>query len=181
MCYITLVFNLGWGISKTNIIWLISQTCRNILYSIYFYISGGTLVLGIVLVPTAVLLILIIIINAIQKKKSKWLPNKLRSWDFVPLPLRSLQPYDRLMTSPPCCKVCRNEDPSLDMIIIQTVKASDDAIEHTPVTLLQSKTFFPVGPLNAAGKTILEPIDMSKKTSFQNGICNPGLEVERLD
>ena len=36
-----------------------------------------------------------VIINVIQQNKSKWLPMKLQDWEFLPLWMHSLKPYDR--------------------------------------------------------------------------------------
>lgn len=33
----------------------------------------------------------------IQAKRPKWLPKKLRNWDFLPECLHSLEPYDRFI------------------------------------------------------------------------------------
>ena len=39
-----------------------------------------------------------------QEKFPDRLPEKLRSWDFLPEPLHSLAPYDRLIHKIMCCK-----------------------------------------------------------------------------
>lgn len=68
---------------------------------------GGSLVLGIVGIPLVVILIISIIINVLQSKKPSFLPKVLRTWDWLPKPLHSLQPYDSCCVSLPCCKSCR--------------------------------------------------------------------------
>ena len=52
------------------------------------------------------LLVSILIINYIQNKKPKCLPNFLLTWEFLPLPLRSLEPYDKVIKKACfcCCK-----------------------------------------------------------------------------
>ena len=45
------------------------------------------------------MIILIIVINVLQDKRPNWLPIFLRSWEFLPKPLRSLEPYDRILSS----------------------------------------------------------------------------------
>jgi len=44
--------------------------------------------------------LLIALINVMQKRRPHLLPEKLRSWDFLPLYLRSLEPVDRLVCVP---------------------------------------------------------------------------------
>ncbi|KAF2352166.1 Sodium-dependent phosphate transport protein [Trinorchestia longiramus] len=70
---------------------------------------GGSVVLWSVIGPIIILCVIIGIINFIQNKRPSLLPEFLRDWEFMPLPLRSLEPYDKAATSLPCCKSCRNE------------------------------------------------------------------------
>lgn len=50
--------------------------------------------------------------------------------------------------------------------------------EDGSVPMVVSRTFFPIGPLNAAGRTTLEPVGGNKQK--ENGYENPSLTVERL-
>jgi sodium-dependent phosphate cotransporter len=54
----------------------------------------------------------------LQTRRPKWLPKKLRTWEFLPKPLHSLAPYDRALTvclrsktarkcGACCARVCR--------------------------------------------------------------------------
>ncbi|EDV27838.1 uncharacterized protein TRIADDRAFT_21879, partial [Trichoplax adhaerens] len=52
--------------------------------------------------PFLLLLIFIGIINVLQKRKPNLLPKGLQSWDWAPIWLRSLEPYDRIF-SRICC------------------------------------------------------------------------------
>uniref|UniRef100_A0A7E4WCN4 Na+/Pi-cotransporter n=1 Tax=Panagrellus redivivus TaxID=6233 RepID=A0A7E4WCN4_PANRE len=52
-------------------------------------------ILGLITVTATILLIL----SFIQKRWPKMLPETLRTWKFLPIWLRSLQPYDHFMTS----------------------------------------------------------------------------------
>jgi len=63
---------------------------------------AGWYVLLAVLGPVVILVLVIIIINVLQSKRPNCLPAKLRSWEWLPVPLRSLAPYDRAITI--CCK-----------------------------------------------------------------------------
>lgn len=60
------------------------------------------IIIGFVL--PVVILIVIILINVLQDKKPQFLPPFLRNWDFLPKPLRSLDPYDKIVSSMNCCK-----------------------------------------------------------------------------
>ena len=65
---------------------------------------AGSVVLMAVGIPLLVLLLLVVLVNVLQQKKPSFLPPFLRTWHFLPLPLRSLQPYDSLFSKCLCCK-----------------------------------------------------------------------------
>ncbi|XP_020377402.2 sodium-dependent phosphate transport protein 2B-like [Rhincodon typus] len=65
---------------------------------------AGWIVLGAIAGPILIIVILIVIINIIQKKCPQILPSKLRSWDFLPLWMHSFSPLDRVLTA--CCAHC---------------------------------------------------------------------------
>lgn len=78
-------------------------------------IAGWQVLVG-VLVPIAVLIIAVIIVNVMQKRCPSFLPSVLQNWAFLPRPLHSLAPWDRVVTSTMafcgtrcccCCKCCR--------------------------------------------------------------------------
>ncbi|CAL4060217.1 unnamed protein product, partial [Meganyctiphanes norvegica] len=75
---------------------------------IFFLNVCGTIVLGCVLGPILAVILIVIIINVIQNKKPSWLPRKLQDWDWLPLPLHSLEPYDKIITGWSCCKKCND-------------------------------------------------------------------------
>lgn len=55
----------------------------------------------------------VVIVKILQRKRPNWLPEILRTWDFLPEFMRSLKPYDRIFMacSPLCfCKKCQNKD-----------------------------------------------------------------------
>jgi sodium-dependent phosphate cotransporter len=56
-----------------------------------------------VIIPTIVLVIIVSIINAIKGRRPGLLPHFLRSWRWLPRPLRSLEPYDRIFSKIPFC------------------------------------------------------------------------------
>jgi len=48
-------------------------------------------------VPIALLIIFIIVVNILQSKRPGVLPHKLQSWEWIPIWLRSLEPYDKII------------------------------------------------------------------------------------
>ncbi|KAG7166439.1 Sodium-dependent phosphate transport protein 2A-like 2 [Homarus americanus] len=71
---------------------------------------GGSLALYIVGVPLVITLVFVFIINILQYKKPSLLPRFLQTWNWLPMPLHSLQPYDACCLALPCCKSCRVAD-----------------------------------------------------------------------
>ena len=47
--------------------------------------------------------VFIIVVNVLQNNKPSWLPKILQTWLFLPLFLRSLEPYNRVVTKMLCC------------------------------------------------------------------------------
>ena len=66
---------------------------------IFLLSLAGPIVIYVVFVPIAALLLLITIINLLQRRKPKLLPAKLQNWEFLPELVRSLEPVDRLVIS----------------------------------------------------------------------------------
>ncbi|PVD20718.1 hypothetical protein C0Q70_18877 [Pomacea canaliculata] len=66
-------------------------------------LAGWELLLG-VGAPIILLIVFVVIVNLIRSWKPHVLPARLQSWEALPLPLRSLQPYDRLFQACMCCK-----------------------------------------------------------------------------
>ncbi|CAL8352522.1 unnamed protein product [Boreogadus saida] len=60
-------------------------------------------------VPLVVLLVVVTVINVLQRRRPGWLPALLRSWDFLPLWAHSLEPWDRVVTvlATKCCCCCK--------------------------------------------------------------------------
>lgn len=67
-------------------------------------------------IPFIILLIAIGVINTLQKHRPQWLPERMRTWDFLPLWMRSLEPLDRqvmkVVRCCSCCRCCRSLDMS---------------------------------------------------------------------
>ena len=77
------------------------------LFGMFFVFPGfifllslaGPTVIYVVFVPIAALLLLITIVNQLQRRKPKFLPAQLQNWEFLPEPIRSFEPVDRLIVS----------------------------------------------------------------------------------
>ncbi|TEA29735.1 hypothetical protein DBR06_SOUSAS510347 [Sousa chinensis] len=67
---------------------------------------AGSTVLAAVGGPLLVLVLLIILVAILQRHRPAWLPRRLRSWAWLPLWLRSLEPWDRLVSRCCPCKAC---------------------------------------------------------------------------
>ena len=65
-------------------------------------------------IPFLVLLVFVVTVNIMQRKCSKFLPEILRSWDFLPLFMHSLEPYDKVITGWRCCKKCTEANVDLE-------------------------------------------------------------------
>ncbi len=63
---------------------------------------AGTVVFLCVMIPFLVLIAAVIVVNVMQNKAPRFLPLRLRSWEFLPLWLRSLQPYDKFFSTYIC-------------------------------------------------------------------------------
>lgn len=75
-------------------------------------VAGWKILVG-VGVPIVTLAIAVIIINVMQKRCPRFLPKFLRNWDFLPRPLHSMAPWDKVVTSSMlfcgrhCCCCCK--------------------------------------------------------------------------
>ncbi|KAH9499768.1 hypothetical protein Btru_077771 [Bulinus truncatus] len=91
-----------------------------IIPAVVFGLSlAGWVYLGAIGGPILLFLLIVVIINVIQKKQPKCLPQKLRDWNFLPLWCRSLKPVDNLIARAFTCKYCRklqksSEDDKMD-------------------------------------------------------------------
>lgn len=75
-------------------------------------LAGWAVLLGVCL-PLLVLFIAVIVINIMQKRRPHSLPEKLQNWDFLPLWMHSLEPWDNMIMSSlafcgkHCCGFCK--------------------------------------------------------------------------
>ena len=75
-------------------------------------VAGNAALLG-VGVPVFFFFVLVAIVNVVQRKKPKFLPRRLRTWNWLPLPLHSLAPFDDVIGKIiGTCKLCvANSEP----------------------------------------------------------------------
>jgi len=91
---------------------------------------AGTAVFVTFVTLTLIVIAFITIVNILQAKKPQWLPPILRTWDFLPLWMRSLQPMDRFICVPlidqlsKVFKCCKLDDRYADGNVLVTSKSS---------------------------------------------------------
>ncbi|KAL5253550.1 hypothetical protein ACHWQZ_G013374 [Mnemiopsis leidyi] len=74
----------------------------------FIVLSFNVVLLYIVISIILILIITITTINLLQSKYPEKLPAKLQTWDFLPLPLHSLEPYDSVFSKLLIC--CRKKE-----------------------------------------------------------------------
>ncbi|XP_074490619.1 solute carrier family 34 member 2b [Sebastes fasciatus] len=112
-------------------------------------LAGWQVLVG-VGVPIVVLAIFVIIVNVMQSRCARFLPKCLQTWDFLPKPLHSMEPWDRVVMScfgfcrrRCCCKYCkccrededekirRNSKKSLEMYDNPAMTRDEEAVKAT--------------------------------------------------
>ena len=76
--------------------------------SILLLSVAGKVVFLVVSTPVLVGLLFVVVVNVMQHQAEHLLPGVLRSWGFLPLWMRSLQPYDGVMRNLVCCNKYSN-------------------------------------------------------------------------
>ena len=73
-------------------------------------VAGSAVLVGVGL-PVFLFFVIVVIINVLQSKKPSFLPRRLRTWSWLPLPLHSLAPYDAVVGKVlGTCKRCVSSD-----------------------------------------------------------------------
>lgn len=96
--------------------------------SVFALSTAGPVVFFSVLLPLVLFVVIVLLINLVQRKRPSLLPFALRNWSFLPEWARSLDPLDRLIANclAKCCccpKECcpqeatRRRDPTLGLSI----------------------------------------------------------------
>ncbi|KAJ4946048.1 hypothetical protein JOQ06_023723 [Pogonophryne albipinna] len=125
--------------------------------SVFGLSMAGWQVLVGVGVPIVALVIFVIVVNVMQSQCERFLPRILRSWEFLPRPLHSMEPWDAVVQSMfgfcgrrccCCCKCCRTEEEdqekmkrrnskkSLEMYDNHGMSRDEDTVETVKATNL---------------------------------------------
>merc|ERR1712183_511374 len=95
---------------------------------------AGSVALFTVLIPVAVAVLMVVTISLIQEHKPSILPERLRTWDFLPEPLRSLEPLDRIIGKLNCLNLCRNKSemskPEVDLETVTSEHYNNSAYQQ---------------------------------------------------
>merc|ERR1712062_377915 len=101
---------------------------------------------GIAMYTFLILIIFITILVAtlkfLQSKESlkKYLPEKLHTFEFLPKFLRSLEPYDQILTGWSCGQKCTAADPEAQPVV-KDIKPSNVGALNTTFTMLDEKVY----------------------------------------
>lgn len=76
---------------------------------------GGAVAMYIVFIPIGIILVFAIAVNVLQKQRPKMLPDILKNWDFLPIYLHSLEPYDTIISRLFLCSSCCDSSRSVDL------------------------------------------------------------------
>ncbi|XP_032417878.1 solute carrier family 34 member 2a [Xiphophorus hellerii] len=122
--------------------------CFFVLPLLVFSLSlAGWQVLVGVGVPLVVLLIIVVVINVLQKRKPGCLPARLRSWDFLPLWAHSLDPWDKVVVAFTakcccCCKCCQVSNDDQEHEVQESVEQNTEihkAVYDNPVMAVEKE------------------------------------------
>lgn len=72
---------------------------------------------------------IIAVISVLQEKKPNWLPKKMRTWKFLPSPMRSLKVYDKFFTSLLCCKIFKKKKEKETQEELEMVGSSEETLK----------------------------------------------------
>ena len=100
-----------------------------IIPGIIFLLSlAGAIAIYIVFIPFPILVLTVVILTQLQNRRPHLLPVKMQSWSFLPEPLRSLEPMDRLVVS--CIGKWKKKDKEVDLETLN----NDDNLESDEAT-----------------------------------------------
>ncbi len=77
-----------------------------------------------------------------QNKLPDKLPKILKNWDFIPLPLRSLQPYDKILAKMKCCKKVSNKDKNQNIVDAKPAFESKQIGYISPFFFIETSKFY---------------------------------------
>nr|XP_002121031.1 sodium-dependent phosphate transport protein 2B-like [Ciona intestinalis] len=82
-----------------------------------------------VVIVVAVIAVFVVITNIMQTHKPQWLPEILRNWLFLPVWMRSLQPYDKFFSKYLLCRCCckpKDDEESIISSSVETPSGNDN-------------------------------------------------------
>lgn len=106
-------------------------------------IAGWQVLVG-VGVPLLVFAIIVVVVNIMQKRCPRFLPSFLRNWDFLPKPLHSFKPWDRVVTVSMafcrtrcccCCKCCKEKEKDEETDDMKTKDRSLEMYDNPALTI----------------------------------------------
>ncbi|KAF6132939.1 solute carrier family 34 member 2 [Phyllostomus discolor] len=94
------------------VFYLVGVFCLTPMTVFGLSLAGWPVLVGVGVLVILVIL-LVVVLKLLQSRCPRVLPSKLQTWNFLPLCMRSLQPWDRLVSlvtlccTNPCCCCCR--------------------------------------------------------------------------
>ena len=85
------------------------------------------------IIPIVLIVFCVIVINLLQNKFPNKLPKLLQTWEFLPLGMRSLKPYDAFFTKYICFCKCLNKGQEQDDDNDSIKKGSKFNSENIPI------------------------------------------------
>ena len=104
--------------------------------------------------PIVLLIIFIVVVNILQDKYPSILPKLLRTWEFLPLPMRSLKPYDNFFNKYICFCACLQKAEEFD--------EEPENIESVQVESNENKDIF----VQVKNRHEIVEIEMEEKTKL---------------
>ncbi len=116
----------------------------------------------------------ILVVNLLQEKRPSLLPSFLRSWNFLPLCLRSLEPMDRVIRRIACCSKCFQEQTAEELC---EEGGGDDAEKETLVSKREQNGNLPDFALPDKNSGVACLKQQLNGDAACNGVCNGSCKV----
>ena len=105
--------------------------------------------------PLLAIFVFAVVVNVLQRKLPKVLPPFLRDWEWLPKPLHSLKPYDRIIAGWSCCARFRippeEEEEALDEEEGgESAKKSKEEDAHSSSSGISSDKKVPIAPSSSS-------------------------------
>jgi len=127
---------------------------------------AGTIPVYIFTIFIVTVLISSVTITNLQTKAPRMLPSELRNWDFLPMWLHSLDPWDRLVISAlSCCCRKKNSDDELKEVIINMTPKQEKAFPSVAYSKLPVKK---IVERNRSSNSFSIPVPRPTRTRTSN-------------